>query len=293
MKFSLVMGTFGRDEVLRGFLESLRKQTCRDFKFIIVDQNTDFRIKRICDEYSSDFEIQYLRAEKPGLSHARNIGLKHVSGDIVAFPDDDCEYPPDLFSKVNDFFTNNSEYNILSCAPVDTLTSKRFSWFLSKPCVLTSANILKAATSFGLFIKIKDGLRNFDEQLGIGGSFGSAEEVDYILRYLQSGYKGCYDPGLEVYHQERTPDNMSLNTFYQYSLGVGAYLKKHAFFCRRWSLLGMCLNLLLIRPVGGMLFSLVKLDLARFTWYWVGFKGKIKGFTAYNRGCFAISKTFE
>lgn len=293
MKFSLVMGTYGRDKVLRCFLDGLKKQTYHDFKFIVVDQNADFHIKQICDDYSSDFEIQYLRADKPGLSHARNIGLKYVSGDIFAFPDDDCEYPPDLLSRVNDFFTNNREYHILSCAPVDTVTSKRFGWFLSEPCILAGRNILKAATSFGIFIKIKDGLRNFDEQFGIGASFGSAEEIDYIFRYLQSGYKGYYDPRLEVYHQERNPGNMSQNTFYQYSLGLGAYLRKHTFFGRQWSLLGMCLNLLLIRPVGGMLVSLMKLDWNGLAWYWAGFKGKIKGFTAYNRNCFAISKSFE
>jgi glycosyltransferase involved in cell wall biosynthesis len=293
MKFSLIVGTYGRDEVLRGFLESLRKQTYRDFKFIIVDQNTDYRIKQICNEYFSDFEIQYLRVDKPGLSHARNIGLKYVSGGIVAFPDDDCEYPPDLLSRVNDFFTKNCEYNILAGAAVDTRISKRFSWFLSKPCILTSRNILKTSTSFSVFIKIKDDLKNFDEQFGIGSFFGSAEETDYILRFLQSGYKGYYDPSLEVYHLERNLGNMSLNTFYQYSLGLGAYLKKHTFFGRRWELLGTCLNLLFIRPVGGMLFSLVKLNLTQFTWYRVGFKGRIRGFAAYNRSCYTISKMFE
>ena len=293
MKFSLIMGTYGRDEVLRGFLESLRKQTYRDFKLIVVDQNADYRIKQICSEYFSDFEIQYLRTDKPGLSHARNVGLKHVSGSIVAFPDDDCEYPPDLLSRVNDFFTNNREHNILTCAAVDTRTSRRFSWFLPKPCILTSRNILKTSTSFSIFIKINDGLKSFDEQFGIGSFFGSAEEMDYILRLLQSGYKGYYDPGLEVYHLERNLGNMSLNTFYQYSLGLGAYLKKHAFFGRHWKLLGACLKLLFTRPIGGMLFSLVKLNLTQFRWYKVGFKGRIKGFAAYNRNCYAISKTFE
>ncbi len=293
MRFSLVMGTYGRDEVLRCFLESLKKQTYRDFKLIIVDQNTDYRVKQICDEYSSDFEIQYLRADKPGLSHARNIGLKYVSGDIVAFPDDDCEYPPDLLSRVSDFFTDNCEYNILTCAAVDTLTLKRFGWFLSEPCILTNRNVLKTSTSFSLFIKIKNDLKKFDEQFGIGSFFGSAEETDYVFRFLQSGCNGYYTPSLKVYHRERNLSNMSYDTFYQYSIGLGAYLKKHAFFGWQWNLLGMCLNLLFIRPVGGMLFSLVKLNLTKFAWYRVGFKGRIRGFTAYNRNCYAKSKMFE
>lgn len=293
MEFSLIMGTYGRDEVLRSFLKSLRRQTYRDFKFIIVDQNTDYHIKEICNEYSSDFEIQYLRADKPGLSHARNIGLKHVSRGIVAFPDDDCEYPPDLLSKVNSFFENNYKYNILTVAQSDTQTKKRVSWLLPKPCILRETNILRAGTSISIFIKIKNNLINFDEQFGVGGLFGSAEERDYLFRFLQLGYKGYYDPGLEVYHPERNLDNISPNTVHHYSSGLGAYLKKHMFFGRHWKLLGICFTLLLARPIGGMLLSLVKLNLAQFTQYRTRFKGRIKGFITYNRDSYAISKTFK
>ncbi len=293
MKFSLIMGTYGRSEVLRGFLESLRKQTYRDFKLVVVDQNKDHHIKQICNEYFLDFEIQYLRADKPGLSHARNIGLKHVSGGIVAFPDDDCQYPPDLLSKVHHFFTNNPEYTILTGAPVDIQTSKRFSWFRPKPCIITDKNILRTSTSFSTFIKIKGNSINFDEQFGIGSFFGSAEETDYIFRLLQSGYKGYYDLGLEIYHLERNLNNMSLDTAYQYSLGLGAYLKKHMFFNRHWGLFGTCFRLLFTRPIGGMLLSLVKLNWAQFMWHRVRFKGRIDGFLTYNRNSYTTSKTFE
>lgn len=293
MKFSLVMGTYGQDEVLRRFLESLGKQTYQDFELIVIDQNMDYRIKKICDEFFLDFDIKYLRTDKTGLSHARNMGLKHVSGDIIAFPDDDCEYPPDLLSRVHDFFISNREYDILTGAAVDIQTSKRFSWFGSEPCILTGKNVLRTSTSFSVFIRTKGSLINFDEQFGIGTSYGSAEEIDYILRFLQSGCKGYYDPGLEVYHLERNLNNMSLDTVYQYSLGLGAYLKKHMFFRQYWGLFGTCFKLLFIRPIGGMLLSLVKLNWTRFTWHRVRFKGRIEGFVTYNRDSYAISKTFE
>ena len=35
-----------------------------------------------------------------GLSRARNVGLKAVTGEIIAFPDDDCWYPDGLLQKV-------------------------------------------------------------------------------------------------------------------------------------------------------------------------------------------------
>ena len=94
MRFSLIMGTYGRGEVICGFLESLKNQNYDNFELIVVDQNPDDQVEKICRGYSSHFEIKYLETDKPGLSHARNIGLKHISGDIVTFPDDDCEYPP-------------------------------------------------------------------------------------------------------------------------------------------------------------------------------------------------------
>lgn len=293
MKFSLIMGTYGRNEVLPIFLESLRKQTYRNFELVVVDQNTDCRTEEICDQYSPHFQIQYIKADKPGLSHARNIGLKHICGDIIAFPDDDCEYPLDLLSSVHHFFINNRDYDILSVSQLDTQTRKKVSWFLSQPCILNEQNMLKAGTSISIFIQIKDNLLNFDEQFGVGSLFGSAEETDYIFRFLQLGRKGYYDPHLGVYHQERNLNNMSLEEAYRYSLGLGAYLKKHMFFGRHWRLLSTCFKLLLIRPVGGMLFSLVKLNWVQFKWYKNRLKGRIRGFLDYNRDSCTVSKSFE
>ena len=143
------------------------------------------------------------------------------------------------------------------------------------------------------FINIKDNLLDFDEQFGAGGLFGSAEERDYLFRFLQLGYKGYYDPGLEVHHPERNLNNTSPSTICSYSSGLGAYLKKHMFFGRHWRLLGVCFTLLLVRPIGGMLLSLVRLNLAQFKQYRTRFKGRIRGFVTYNRDSYAISKTFE
>lgn len=64
-------------------------------------------------------KIKYIHIEQKGLSLARNIGLKYVKGDIVAFPDDDCEYPADLLKEVNDFFVSCNEYEIFACKSID------------------------------------------------------------------------------------------------------------------------------------------------------------------------------
>ena len=93
------MGTLGRTDEPRRFLESLALQTCRNARLIVVDQNPDDRLVAVIAAFESDIPILHLHSEV-GLSRARNAGLRHVQADLVAFPDDDCWYPPDLLERV-------------------------------------------------------------------------------------------------------------------------------------------------------------------------------------------------
>src|SRR2546427_827401 len=99
MKFSLVQATLGRTGELARFLRELDQQTYRSFELIVVDQNPDQRLAPILAPYESRFPVFHVRSEK-GLSRARNVGMRQIGGDVVAFPDDDCWYPPHLLEWV-------------------------------------------------------------------------------------------------------------------------------------------------------------------------------------------------
>src|SRR5215212_6065170 len=103
MRFSLILGTIERSDELNYILASLGTQTYQNFELIVVDQNPDERLAPILGPYKDKFPIVHLRSGK-GLSRAKNLGLSHVSGDIVGFPDDNCQYPSDLLEKVAQFF---------------------------------------------------------------------------------------------------------------------------------------------------------------------------------------------
>ena len=49
----------------------------------------------------------------PGLSRARNTALPRVEADLVAFPDDDCTYSPDLLARVVARFDDDPSLGIL------------------------------------------------------------------------------------------------------------------------------------------------------------------------------------
>jgi glycosyltransferase involved in cell wall biosynthesis len=89
MKVSLILATVNRVNELEIFLKSLSNQTYQKFELILVDQNMDARLNEIVNKYRSTCKIKHIQAER-GLSKARNVGFHHITGDIVAFPDDDC-----------------------------------------------------------------------------------------------------------------------------------------------------------------------------------------------------------
>src|SRR4051812_15522441 len=102
---SLILGTKGRTDELRRFLHSLSSQTSGRVELIIVDQNEDDRVHQVLRSVPVDIPTSIIQS-KPGLSRARNIGLRHANGSIIGFPDDDCWYPPDLLGRVLKAFSD-------------------------------------------------------------------------------------------------------------------------------------------------------------------------------------------
>ena len=102
------MATLGRTLEIERFVASLDTQTHYDFELIVVDQNPDDRILPFLQPYRTRFPILHLHSEK-GTSRARNVGLEHVKGDVVGFPDDDCWYPPDLLERVSEYLREHPD----------------------------------------------------------------------------------------------------------------------------------------------------------------------------------------
>ena len=100
MKISLVTATLGRVDEINILLDSLVKQTYKNFELIIVDQNEHYKVQNIVDRYTNILNIKYIRSSTKGLSYNRNVGIKECSGDIIGFPDDDCYYSDNLLEEI-------------------------------------------------------------------------------------------------------------------------------------------------------------------------------------------------
>lgn len=272
MKISLIMATVGRTKEVKRFLEHLDRQTYHDFELIVVDQNPDDRLVPILEPYKGRFPILHLRSEK-GLSRSRNVGLKHISGDIVAFPDDDCWYPPDLLERVVRFFQEHPNIDVLTgCSKDEEGNFSNARWDNSAGPI-TRFNVWRRGISYTIFLKkeVVKQVGGFDEMLG-AGAWGSGEETDYLLRALDIGFHLNYDPTLVVYHSNPTQryDSKTVQRARLHAPGMGWLLRKHGY--PFWFVVYYWL-----RPLGGTLLSLAEGNFGKARYYWETLKGRVYG----------------
>ena len=97
MTISVIINTINRDQEVARCLESLKRQTDKDFEVIIVDQSKNRRTKTVCRPYN----LKYYRLRKrKNLAHSRNFGVNMAAGKIVAFIDDDAEAAADWVEQI-------------------------------------------------------------------------------------------------------------------------------------------------------------------------------------------------
>ncbi len=275
MKFTLIMCTIGRTEEPKRLLDSLALQTHRDFKLIIVDQNTDGRLDQLVAEFSATLSITHLNSS-PGLSKARNVGLKYASEGIVAFPDDDCWYPANLLEQVSHFFSTHKDYDAISINRAASETAPRHK---AREVTLSKYNVWGKVPSICLFLRYQTIIDTgeFDEALGVGSGtpWGAGEDSDYVLSSLTRGHKWGKKPAMVVFHPDTTTGrtDKEIARVRNYARGLGRVLRKHKipFF-------------LVLGSFSLTLFRLVKMlammDSKGFRWYKQELLGKLEGFSS-------------
>lgn len=93
--FSVIIATFNRAVLLKRALESLIRQTEKEWEAIIVDDSsTDNTYESILPYLESFPGIKYIRKPHSGWVSSRNQGIRASSGKFITFLDSDDEYHP-------------------------------------------------------------------------------------------------------------------------------------------------------------------------------------------------------
>jgi len=274
MMFSLIVATRGRTGELSALFDSLLAQGRTDLEVIIVDQNGDERLAPIVAGHADRLTLRWLHSDVANACHARNLGLRHARGAIVGFPDDDCLYPPGVLDRVGAAFSTDPVLRIItgpSASPSGGLGSGR--WRETGGAV-TLRNVWTSVIEFNLFLRRETALTlgGFDERMGPGTPFGSAEGNDLVARAIAFGCRAIYDPDLRVEHPDKRLTPIAVERAALYGAGFGLALRRHAP-PATWA--GF-----VIRPIGGMLLSALRLRRLEFSYYAMTLRGRLRGLLA-------------
>ena len=87
---SLVIPVYNVEKYLDKCMESVLAQTYDNFEVILVDDGSTDNSGKMCDEYEKkDSRVIVYHKPNGGLSDARNFGVEHCNGELVAFSDSD------------------------------------------------------------------------------------------------------------------------------------------------------------------------------------------------------------
>lgn len=252
MKLSLILATVGRSSEVGRLIGTLAAQTDRRFELIVVDQNADDRlVPHVEAGRAAGLDLQHLKLERPSLSGARNLGIRHASGDVIGFPDDDCWYEAGTVAALLDTFA--AEPDVEGCIACWVEQSE------GRGVIPPEADLSLAdwrnfrggdASSISLFFRrgLFERLGGFDERFGVGQWYGAGEETDFVLRALASGERLACRPQVRVHHFYGALPTERVSTLFsaarRRARGTGAIYAKHRL--AAWVIVrGLCAPVLL------------------------------------------------
>lgn len=113
---SVVMGVYNGGEYLRGTIESILRQTFKDFEFIIVNDGSTDNTGEILQEYTKkDLRVKIIEQENQGLTKALIAGCQIAQGEYIARQDCGDVSIPERLEKQLEHIISNKECGLVSC----------------------------------------------------------------------------------------------------------------------------------------------------------------------------------
>lgn len=240
--FSVVISTRDRARQLTGCLENLGAQEYPDFEVVVVDNasTTDAAEAVVAD---APLECTYVRENRPGLSWARNAGVRAAQGSLIAFLDDDEVADRYWLAELLRAFSSADDIGCVSGmilpAALETPAQEWFEQYggHSKgrgftPAVFSAQGgqspvyplpPFGAGGNMAFRREVLQAIGGFDVALGAGTPARGSEDTYAFSRVLLSGFRMAYQPSAFVRHHHYADLAGLSRQLRGYGTGIAAY----------------------------------------------------------------------
>jgi GT2 family glycosyltransferase len=246
---TVIVCTRDREDSLRAALRSLLAVDYPDFDVLVVDNaaKTDETANVVIE--LADPRVRMIKEPVAGLSRARNTGVAHATGQIVAFTDDDVLVDPGwLHALVRGFSRAESVACVTGMVPSAELETPAQAYFdvkvgwadssrprlfdlaanrVDQPLYPYLAGTFGAGANFAAWREALTVIGPFDEALGAGSPAKGGEDIDWFLRTILAGRAIAYEPAAIVWHVHRRELAALRGQMDGYGSGLSAFVFKH------------------------------------------------------------------
>ncbi|MCB9201693.1 MAG: glycosyltransferase [Flavobacteriales bacterium] len=232
MKFSVIIAIYNRKEELNELLNSLAKQTFKDFEVLVIDDGSQVELKSTIDNYKEDLDISYYKKQNSGPGLTRNYGSEKAKNEYLIFLDSDCIVPEKYLENVNEELTNrytdafggpdsaHKDFNDLQKAISYSMTS-----------IFTTGGIRGGKKQVGKFQP-----RSFNMGiskhvfLNVGGfsEMRIGEDPDLSMTLWENGFSTRLFSDAKVYHKRRTSVKKFAKQVYEFGIARPILNQRHS-----------------------------------------------------------------
>jgi GT2 family glycosyltransferase len=241
---TVVISTRNRAAFVVRCVASILRNPYPNFDLQVVDQSSDNTTEYALTGLREDPRLHYLHSPLEGLSAGRNLGIAQARGELIACTDDDCETPPDWLDGMVSALAREPRATAVY-GNVRPIAHDRAAGFIpgylrEKPVLARNLRQYYLADGMsgcmGLRRSMWEKLGGFDVMLGAGARFRAAEDMDFAIRTLLSGFWVAATPEVEVMHHGFRSWDEGRTLIQGYLFGIGAMIAKHLK-CGNWSIL--------------------------------------------------------
>ena len=209
MKYSIIVPVYNRPDEVDELLESLTKQTLKDFEVIIVEDGSIKPCKDVCEKYANILDLHYYAKENSGPGQSRNYGAERSNGEWLIILDSDVVLPEGYLEAVEKSLASSTSIEAWggpdTAHPSFTPVQKAISYSMTS--FFTTGGIRGGKAKLDKFYprSFNMGIRR-DVYLKLEGftkmRFG--EDIDFSYRIVEAGYMPRLFPEAWVWHKRRT-----------------------------------------------------------------------------------------
>lgn len=222
LRLSLIIPIFNRPREIDDLLESLCRQTVKDFEVIIVEDGSTLKCDSEVEKYLSVLNIRYFYKENSGPGQSRNYGSEKAAGNYLVFLDSDCVLPPQYIEAVQNRL--NSSFTDAFGGPdkaAENFTTLQKAINYAMTSFFTTGGIRGGSEKLDRFYPRSFNMGYSKAVFEVTGGFSKmrfGEDIDMSIRILNAGFKTALIKEAYVYHKRRT----SLRQFYKqvYNSGI-------------------------------------------------------------------------